>query len=506
MIRDLYRFRIIFLLVKFNTTSNSGQALFLAIANFISFSFGILSAAILSRFLSVQEYGSYRQVLYVYSTLLIVFTLGLPRAYSFFLARLPIEEGRSSVNQINSLFLLLGGLFSLVLFFGSGIIGKFLNNPSLTILLKWFAPTPLFLLPVMGIESVMATYKKSSYATLYVILSRTFTLACVVLPVIIIGPSALVAVIGFSGSSILCYIAGMYIERLPFRNVVHHKSSLKWKELLVYSGPLLMSSIWGVIYQSCPQFFISRWWGSVTFAEFSNGFIELPFASMIIGAVSTILLPAFSRCYTPSSKEGASELIRIWRSSFEKSAYLIYPLAIYAYIFATPIMELLYGSKYIPSAIFFQIILIINLTRVIPFGPIMMAMNRVRRYSTIMMIGAIFTVIGEFTYVNLYDKAWGIAMIQSIGFLLMIVLLFQDISKSLSVHIAELIPIRNIISLLLSSCVSVGAAFLITKYISLGNPIWEVFTGLSLSILFFIPMSRLLQLDYFSIIRDLIRK
>ena len=59
--------------MRINAQSNSGQAAWLAVANLISFSFGIVSAAILSRFLSVEEYGSYRQVLYVYGTLLTVF-------------------------------------------------------------------------------------------------------------------------------------------------------------------------------------------------------------------------------------------------------------------------------------------------------------------------------------------------------------------------------------------------------------------------------------------------
>lgn len=491
--------------LKLNLTSNSGQALWLAIANLISFSFGIISAAILSRLLSVEEYGSYRQVLYVYSTLLVVFTLGLPRAYAFFLARLPLEEGRSAVSKINSLFLLLGGIFTLVLFFGSPLIADILKNPSLIGLLRWFSLTPLFLLPIMGIESVMATYKKSKYATTYVLLSRTFSLVCVVLPVIIIKPTAEMAVIGFTVSSLLCYLVGMILERRPFKNVESKKSSLKWSEILKYSFPLLFSSIWGIIYQSCPQFFISRWWGTATFAEFSNGFIELPFASMVIGAVATVLLPALSRNCIDNSENEKKEIIRLWRSAFEKSAMIIYPLAIFACVFANPIMDILYGKKYIGASIYFQIILIINLTRVIPFAPVMMALNQVSKYSKAMMIGALVTGLLEFLYVIWLKSAWGIALIQCLGFVLMVALMFKYISSSLKISVIELIPIRNLSKLILISVCSTFIAYEISSFISY-HALLNVLIGFTMFLVLSLSLGYFFRLNYLSLIQGFLKR
>lgn len=49
--------------------SNTAQSVWLGIGSLLSFSFGIVSAAILSRYLSKLEYGTYKQVLYVYNTL-----------------------------------------------------------------------------------------------------------------------------------------------------------------------------------------------------------------------------------------------------------------------------------------------------------------------------------------------------------------------------------------------------------------------------------------------------
>lgn len=301
-----------------NNKSRTGQAFWLGIGSLVSFSFGIVSAAILSRLLSNEEYGTYHQVLYVYNTLLIVFTLGLPRAYSFFLARLPIEQGKKSIDKIYYIFLLLGSIFSALLFFGADIIGSVLKNAALPSCIRCFALTPIFLLPVLGIESIMATYKKTLYATVYVILSRLFNLLCVVLPVIVFKGGANVAVMGFTVSSAICCVIGLYIERKPFIEIVSQKSTLSIVSVFKYSFPLLIASIWAIVINSAPQFFISRWYGTEAFAEFANGFIDLPFAGMIIGAVATILLPEISRL----SKDGTNNenILVVWHSSFVKSA------------------------------------------------------------------------------------------------------------------------------------------------------------------------------------------
>ncbi|MDE5957433.1 MAG: oligosaccharide flippase family protein, partial [Muribaculaceae bacterium] len=162
--------------VMVNNQSRTAQAFWLGLGSVVSFMFGLVSTAVLSRILPVSEYGTYRQVLYVYATLQIVFSLGLPRAYSFFLPRLPIEEGRRSVDKINLIFIGAGLLFGVILYIFSGMIAGLLNNEALGPCLRRFSPTPVFLLPVLGLESVMATYRRTYFTVIYVIISRVLNL------------------------------------------------------------------------------------------------------------------------------------------------------------------------------------------------------------------------------------------------------------------------------------------------------------------------------------------
>ena len=81
--------------------SRTLQALWLAVANLSSLSVTLVMQAILCRYMTTSEYGTYSQVLYVYNTLLVVFSLGLPKAYSYYLARVSPEEGRDVVCKLN---------------------------------------------------------------------------------------------------------------------------------------------------------------------------------------------------------------------------------------------------------------------------------------------------------------------------------------------------------------------------------------------------------------------
>ena len=90
--------------------SNSVQSFWLALSTFSSIAFSILSVAILSRFLSKSDYGTYRQIVYVYSILVVIFSAGLPSVYSFFLPKFTLEQGREIVSKISKI-LFVGGMF-----------------------------------------------------------------------------------------------------------------------------------------------------------------------------------------------------------------------------------------------------------------------------------------------------------------------------------------------------------------------------------------------------------
>ena len=167
------------------TTNNTRQAAWVAIGSLFSFGIGMVSSIIFSRYFNKADYGTYKQVLYVYHTLLTVFTLWLPKAYSYFLPRVERCQAKSLINKLTSIFVLLGAFFSLLLFLGSSAIADVLNNPNLDKALRLFAVVPMLLLPTMGLEGILSTYRKTQFLAIYTITTRILMLLCIALPVML---------------------------------------------------------------------------------------------------------------------------------------------------------------------------------------------------------------------------------------------------------------------------------------------------------------------------------
>ena len=240
-------------------TSNTKQAAWVAVGSFFSFIVGIISPMILSRFLDKADYGTYKQVMYIYNSLLAVFTLGLPKAYAFFLPKYSLNYSRDVILKITNIFFILGLIFSLVLFWGAGTISSLMNNPDLKKALIVFSPTPFFLLPTMGLDAIYASFKRTKYLAYYVIFTRILTIAFIILPVILFSGNYIHAIVGFDIASLFTFFFALYLKSWPVKNENHQKSNLSYKEIFKFSLPLLYASLWGIIISSSNQFFISQY-------------------------------------------------------------------------------------------------------------------------------------------------------------------------------------------------------------------------------------------------------
>ena len=327
------------------STSNSVQAFWVAAGSFSSFGLAIISAAILSRYLNKAEYGTYRQIIYIYSTLLVIFAAGLPGVFSYYLPRFNRSQGKVIVLKISRMLLLFGLLFSITLYLLSNVIAEILKNPELAQGLKYFSPIPLLLLPTMGIEGIFSSYKKSEYIAIYNTATRLMMLLFIVLPVILFRGTYLYAIYGWLAASVVILLFTIYFRQIPFKQVTSEHADLPYKKIFSYSLPILISSLAGIAIRSADQFYISRFFGAVTFAEFSNGFVELPFVGMVTAAVSTTLFPEFSRLF--HEQMGFSRIVELWRSALLKSAMIIYPLVVFFIINSNFIIEILYTSAYL---------------------------------------------------------------------------------------------------------------------------------------------------------------
>lgn len=487
------------------STNNTKQAFWVALGSLFSFGFAIVSSMILSRFFDKGDYGTYKQVMYVYNTLLTVFTLGLPKAFSYYLPRVDISQANNLIKKITNIFFILGAVFSIFLFVCADPIADFMNNQDLKDAIRVFSPVPLMLLPTMGLEGILSTYRKNKFMTLYTVITRMFMLICVATPVIFFNGGYIEAVWGFVISSFISFVLALYLKYMPVKGKGKEKCEITYNQIFKFALPLLYASLWGILIASADQFFISRYFGNEVFAEFSNGAIELPFVGMIVGACATVLSPIFSRM-SNEQLNPQKEIYPLWKSVFEKSAKLIYPLVIYSIIFADIIMIVLYGEQYECSATYFRIKSIVDFFRVIVYAPLIINIGKVKYYANVHMYGAIILIILEYISVITINAPHAILVVSVLCTLGRIFCMLIFVSKFFKVKLYQLFPLYLIFKILIPSIIILVAEhYLLVNILNLNN-ILVLFISFGLYIIAFYLISSILKIDYKSIIKPLLSR
>lgn len=353
--------------------SNFYQAFWLSISSASSMLVAILSSIILSRFFDKVEYGTYRQIIFVYTTLIVVFQAGIPTVFTFFLPRYSKGEGKYIMRIINRILFISGAIFSLFLFFSSERIAYLLGNPALEEGLKLFSIFPIFTLPTIGVEGICTVNKTTEQFAVYNVLTRIFQLVCIIFPVVFIKNSYIVAVIGWGCANFITFILALYLKNSHYKNEQEVIIDGITKEIFHYTLPIAATSLVLILFNSVNQFYISRYIGTEVFADYSNGFVTLPFVPIVIAPIRSILVPLFAK----ASKSGDynSALISL-QNGIKQSSIIVIPIIVYSFVNAEDIVVLLYGDQYVTSAYFFRLFLVLNVCEVFMYQGVINAIGK----------------------------------------------------------------------------------------------------------------------------------
>jgi O-antigen/teichoic acid export membrane protein len=343
------------------------------------------------------------------------------------------------------------------------MIAGILKNPELARGLKYFSPVPVLLLPTLGIEGIFSTYRKTIYIAVYEAVTRTLMLIFIVVPVIIFDQSYIIAIYGWIAVSVVILVIAFYFKGIPFKGITVVKSGLTFREILNYSLPLVSASIAGIIYRSANQFYISRYFGPETFAEFSNGFIEMPFVQMITGATAGVLMPVFSRII--HEKSDFSQITTLWRNALKKSAVLIYPLVIFFLFYSGKIITIVYSQNYAVSAKYFSVALTLNFFSIIVFAPLLLSMGETRYYARIHYILAAATWIIQYLVILIFQSPLSVAVAFVLIGICGINISLIYVSKKINVTFLELFPVKQFLIIAVHSCISLLPVYMILKYV-----------------------------------------
>ncbi len=487
--------------------SNTIQAFWVALSTLSGILISIVSAAILARYFTKTELGTYKQILYVYTSLAIVFSAGLPSIYSFYLPRYKKVQGFDIIKLISSLLFLFGLTFSLTLFLGAGLISDLLANPDLKIGLQLFAIIPILLLPTLGLEGVFVSYQMSYILPIYNSITRLLMLVCIIAPVVLIAPKIEYAIYGWIVSSFLTLIIAVLIIKLPFKNLVNEQSDLTYKIILRYSMPIMGASLAGVAINSADQYYISRYFGQEVFAEFSNGFIQLPIVGMVVGSASAVLMPKLSSYFGNPNKD-TETILDLWKSTIKKSALILYPIIVLFFFFADYFIIILYTDLYVESTDYFRIKLITNLFNIILFAPMLLSSGNSRFYMNLHVLFAVLTWVLQYLAILIFKSPYVCAYVSVLLLIFMVFVALLKMKSILNAAFNDIFPYKILTLIFLHSFFSIYIPKLILslEYFNSLSDVIKMFMILILFLVILLSTSSLIKLDYLSVYKPILIK
>lgn len=440
----------------------------------------------MARVLSVDDYGTYGQVLLIVSFILAFLSLGLPEILYVYLSK----EGSDKKNVLSSNVITLfafGFLGAILLFSFSGLIASWLGNPKISYLLKIFAWSLVFQMPFQSIVSWLIYNGRVKSVALLSVFSNLLKVVLVV-TVIQLYESVELVFYSILFTAIAQFVVAAYLARKYFVKSIDLKTTI----LQIKDGfPLGLTALFGAGILYIDGIMVSSMLGVESYAIYRNGAIEVPFVSTIYASIAAIILPEVTKLFQANK---LSEIVKLKSRVILNSMGLIYPILVFLLFNSRDFIVVYLGDQYEASAIIF---LIFNLTLLI----------RVNRHSDILIAankGKI--ILGVNLFVFLLNIGLNFILIEQLGrlgaalstvfaiFVLTALLLFYSV-KLLNTSIFKLISIKKMTEIFL---VSLAGVF-VTEFIELGES--YVFYELGVKLLVYSA------LVYFYVLkRDLIEK
>jgi len=389
------------------------QAIVLFIGNALALALGIAVPMVLVRVFTKAEYGVYRQLLLVFTTLLPVGQMGVTQGLYYFLPREP--DKRSALITQTALFVLVAGflvLTFLLLFRNS--IARIMNSPEMVQYFDLLSLFIFFMIISSFLESLMVAEGKAHFASLVRVSSALLRSIAVVLTAVftrsILG--VLTALLCFSLAR--CLFQTFYLVR-------HYSISLKnidlpfWRRQFKYSIPVGLANLAWLFQTKLHSFFVSALFTPATFAVYSVGTYNLPFIGLITTSVSNVVTPELA---VAQKHEDWNRILSIWNNAVRKMNLFFFPTFMFFLLMSQEFIIVLFGPKYVDSVPIFQISLLGLLIASINTGSVLNAYAETTYQFRIALLRLPVAVL----LLYVFTKRWGIIgavsadMIVSAGF------------------------------------------------------------------------------------------
>ena len=349
-----------------------------------SFLLSLLIPFFLTRLLLKEDYGSYQQLVMIYTIIQAILLFGMPQSLLYYYPRRNTSEHPLLIKQTWTILLCSALIIMSLFWLGSQVIDSH-HLKEYLILLGIYTSLMIFVMPI---QNLLILEGKTSTAMWSMIFFTVIDIA--ILPTAAwLNPTTLGIIHGIIFTALLKLIMVLFhVYSTYFTKEISGTPYLK--EQLAYGIPVGLTAMVYVINVNIDKYLVGLFFSSSIFAVYYLGSLWAPIFGWITQSAAQIVTPLMSKAH----KEGKlSEIKELYRSSVSKLAFIFLPATVLLIFIAEPLIVTLFTETYIDSVPIFMIYLILLPTYSLNLGWILMASSQTKFLLKLALFMSVVNVI-----------------------------------------------------------------------------------------------------------------
>ena len=309
----------------------------------------LLIPVTLVRLFDQSEYGTYKQLFLVFTTLYSVALVGLSDSLYYFVPKDPAKGGRYVANAVAGLSF--AGLICLAgLYEARFVVAGWMKNAALA---EHLGPIGVFLLFTMVatvLEIALIARKRYSRASAAYVISDVARALCFVLPMLFL-PTLATLMFWAMVFSALRLVAALWLLKKEFGGDFRLDPALAPAQL-AYALPFALYVLVEILQSTYHQYAVSWTFDAATFAIYSVGCFQVPFVDFLATPASSVMMVRMSE----EMREGRSrQALSIWLDITRKLALIFFPMVALLMAASREVITFLFTDAYAASAPIFAL-------------------------------------------------------------------------------------------------------------------------------------------------------
>ena len=442
-----------------------------------SFLLSLLIPFFLTRILLKEDYGSYQQLVMIYTIVQAILLFGMPQSLLYYYPRKEMGEHPLLVRQ-TWMILLFSALIVMSLFWlGSQIIDNH-HLEEYLILLGIYTSLMIFVMPI---QNLLILEGKTSTAMWSMIFFTVIDIA--ILPTAAwLNPTTLGILHGIIfAASLKVVMVLFHVYSTYLTKEISGTSYLK--EQLAYGIPVGLTAMVYVINVNVDKYLVGLFFSSSVFAVYYLGSLWAPIFGWITQSASQVVTPMMSKAH----KDGnLSEIKELYQNSISKLAFVFLPATILLIFIAEPLILTMFTETYRDSIPIFMIYLILVPTYSLNLGWILMASGQTKYLLKLALSMSIINVILSYWLLTTLEgdnRLLGIPFSTVLVTWISTILVMNRSLATIESNFFETFPVKEMWKIASVSVLSVLPVILLSA-LELSNPLALFLSIVSFGIMF----------------------